>query len=169
MQAKMLLFGISGEFMTETKLQWKLNSSIGPLYLVASQHGLQGVYWNKQTIKMAKDPSESKFLKQAVKEILQYLSGERKSFSVALDIQGTEFQKKVWNELRQIPYGKTISYKELAQNVKNEKACRAVGTANGRNPLSLIIPCHRVIAANGTLGGYAGGLDIKTTLLSLEK
>ena len=82
--------------------------------------------------------------------------------------EGTTFQCSVWKALQTIPYGQTISYKELAERVENPKACRAVGTANGRNPIAIIIPCHRVIAANGTLGGYAGGLDIKTILLKLE-
>ena len=90
------------------------------------------------------------------------------SFTVPLAPQGTEFQMKVWSELRKIPFGKTISYRELARKVQNEKACRAVGTANGKNPLSIVVPCHRVIAADGSLGGYSGGLEMKRALLSLE-
>src|SRR5438445_11189765 len=90
-------------------------------------------------------------------------------FEVTLDIVGTPFQMQVWEQLRKIPYGVTYSYSDIASKIKNPKAVRAVGTANGRNPLSLIVPCHRVIAADGKLGGYAGGLSIKTQLLELEQ
>ncbi|RPI61177.1 MAG: methylated-DNA--[protein]-cysteine S-methyltransferase, partial [Ignavibacteriales bacterium] len=89
-------------------------------------------------------------------------------FDVPLDIEGTDFQKRVWNELRNIPYGKTISYKTLSEKLGDVKAIRAVGKANGQNPIAIIIPCHRVIGANGSLVGYAGGLDIKEKLLHLE-
>ncbi len=86
-----------------------------------------------------------------------------------LAAEGTEFQKKVWNELAKIPFGKTFSYGEIAGKIRNQKAVRAVGTANGRNPLAIIVPCHRVIAADGGLGGFAGGLEIKRKLLELER
>lgn len=156
------------------RVQFKLDTQkIGPLYLVADGETLVGIFWKPQASPLLKTlggkTAEEKFLKRAVAQIEEYLSGERSSFDLPLALEGTEFQKLVWNELQKIPYGETISYRELARRIKNEKAIRAVGTANGRNPVSLIVPCHRVIASDGTLGGYAGGLPIKTMLLELEK
>jgi methylated-DNA-[protein]-cysteine S-methyltransferase len=98
----------------------------------------------------------------------EYFAGTKKEFDVPLDIEGTEFQKKVWEELKKIPYGKTISYKTLAEKLGDVKSIRAVGKANGQNPIAIIIPCHRVIGADGSLIGYAGGLLIKEKLLHLE-
>jgi methylated-DNA-[protein]-cysteine S-methyltransferase len=158
---------MEGKMKTKV-VQWKLNSDIGPLFLVASEKGLRGLCWKKQAVPMALVPSESKILITTIKQVEEYLAGSRQKFSIPLDLQGTEFQKKVWQELLQIPFGKTKSYKEIAVLIQNEKAVRAVGTANGRNPISLIIPCHRVIGSNGTLTGYAGGLKIKEKLLKLE-
>ncbi|MFA6201221.1 MAG: methylated-DNA--[protein]-cysteine S-methyltransferase [Bacteroidales bacterium] len=103
------------------------------------------------------------------KELDEYFLGKRKEFSLPLFTIGTEFQKKVWDELLNIPYGTTISYKEEAKNLNKEKAFRAVANANGKNKLSIIIPCHRVIASGGELGGYGGGLGKKEFLISLEK
>ncbi|WP_394261401.1 methylated-DNA--[protein]-cysteine S-methyltransferase [Moraxella boevrei] len=108
-------------------------------------------------------------LLKIVNELDEYFSGTRTEFDVPLDIsQGTSFQQKVWLELLKIPYGTTISYAKLAKNIGKPTAFRAVANANGRNPISLIIPCHRVIASDGGLGGYTGGLDIKRILLDLE-
>ena len=101
-------------------------------------------------------------------ELTEYFNGKRKYFSVPLDIQGTDFQKSVWRQLLNIPYGKTISYMLLAKLIGNSKAVRAVGKANGENPLPILIPCHRVINSNGKLGGYSGGLDLKEKLLEME-
>lgn len=100
---------------------------------------------------------------------MEYFNGQRKSFDLPLNPKGTEFQKKVWNALLNIPYGSTCSYKDIAVNIGNEKACRAVGGANNKNPIFIIIPCHRVIGKNGSLVGYGGGLDIKLKLLELEQ
>lgn len=151
--------------------QRKINSRIGPLYLVASEKGLQGVFWTKQRAPMATDESErrSLILKKAELQLEEYLSGKRKDFDLPLDPRGTEFQKRVWEQLTKIPYGQTRSYKDIAKALNQESASRAVGSANGQNPLSIIVPCHRVISSNGSLGGYAGGLGIKEALLSLEK
>lgn len=154
--------------------QWKFDSEIGPLYLVASEKGLQGVFWKKHasasTVKnLDGNGPEIKILESAHAQLLEYFAGKRKAFDLIFDIQGTDFQKKVWAQLAKIPYGETASYSDIAQKIKNAKAVRAVGTANGRNPLSIIVPCHRVIAANGTLGGYAGGLPVKTRLLEIER
>lgn len=108
-------------------------------------------------------------LDKVVMQINEYLSGTRKKFDLILELEGTEFQKRVWTELQRIPYVKTCSYKDLAKKLNDQNASRAVGAANGKNPISLIVPCHRVISSDGTLGGYAGGLEIKHKLLSLEK
>ena len=111
----------------------------------------------------------SSVLDNAILQLNEYLAGKRKSFDLPLKFGGTEFQNRVWNELQKIPYGKTISYKELAERTGNIKACRAVGMANNKNPIPIIIPCHRVIGASGKLTGYAGGLEIKKFLLDLEQ
>lgn len=152
------------------KIQRKINTKIGAIYLVASDDYLYGIFWNDQKI-TAKGTSvkSKKILDKTEKQINEYLNGKRKTFDLPLRLEGTEFQKKVWAELAKIPYGETRSYKEIAKSLKNINACRAVGTANGKNPISLIIPCHRVINEGGKLGGYAGGLEIKEFLLSLEK
>jgi methylated-DNA-[protein]-cysteine S-methyltransferase len=112
---------------------------------------------------------ETVLLKEAIKQINEYLDGNRSSFDLSLELSGTEFQKKVWNALKEIPYGETRSYGQIAKIIGNEKASRAVGMANNKNPIAIIVPCHRVIGANGKLVGYAGGLDIKERLLKLEK
>ncbi len=153
--------------------QWHMLSPIGSLYLVASDQGLQGVFWGPQSAPLVNSIEGNEpailILAQAERELSEYFAGSRKDFHIPLEIKGTPFQKTVWSELQKIPYGKTTSYKDIAQKVSSEKAVRAVGTANGRNPLSIIVPCHRVIASNGTLSGYAGGVNIKETLLRLEQ
>ena len=111
---------------------------------------------------------ETALLKKANLELKEYFKGNRKSFDLPLDPEGTEFQKKVWKALEQIPYGETCSYKEIAVCIGNEKASRAVGMANNRNPIPIFIPCHRVIGSNGELVGYGGGLDLKEKLLEIE-
>lgn len=112
---------------------------------------------------------ETPLLAEAWKQLNEYFKGKRKEFDLPLAPAGTEFQLRVWNALQMIPYGETRSYKETALMAGNEKACRAVGMANNRNPISIIIPCHRVIGANGDLVGYGGGLDKKVFLLDLER
>ena len=101
-------------------------------------------------------------------QLKEYFSGDRNNFDLPLEIEGTEFQKRVWNELLKIPYGRTISYKELAIRLGDEKVIRAAASANGANPLPIVIPCHRVIGSDGSLIGYGGGLEIKEKLLILE-
>lgn len=153
-----------------SKVQRKLNSKLCPLYVVTSDKALYGIFWNDQKLPKAQVGSkEEKLLDKVEKQITEYLLGKRKKFDVTLELEGTEFQKSVWRELLKIPYGETRSYKQIAEGVKKPKAFRAVGTANGRNPVSIIVPCHRVINEGGKMGGYAGGLNIKETLLSLEK
>lgn len=102
-------------------------------------------------------------------QIMEYFAGKRRSFRFPYELRGTDFQKKVWHALCDIPYGETRTYKEIAIAVGNPKACRAVGMANNKNPIGIAVPCHRVIGANGKLVGYAGGLDMKEALLRLEK
>ena len=108
-------------------------------------------------------------IKKAYTQLEEYLSGKRTEFDIEIEKIGTEFQKKVWKELLNIPYGETRSYKDIAIAIGNEKACRAVGNANNKNPIAIIVPCHRVIGSNGSMTGYAGGLDIKEKLLKIEK
>lgn len=113
--------------------------------------------------------SETDLIKKASIQLREYLNGERMAFDVLFNPEGTEFQKKVWKALCDIPYGETRSYKQVAEAVGNPKASRAVGMANNRNPLMIFIPCHRVIGSNGKMVGYAGGVHIKEHLLELEK
>lgn len=105
----------------------------------------------------------------AFSQLTEYFLGKRKSFTFPIEMQGTDFQKRVWRALCDIPYGETRSYKDIAIAIGNPKACRAVGMANNKNPIAIVVPCHRVIGANGSLVGYAGGLEMKTALLELEK
>jgi len=112
---------------------------------------------------------EDPILTETKKELAEYLDGNRKDFDIPLLMVGTDFQKDVWNALLKIPYGTTTTYQELAKNIGNEKAVRAVANANGANAMALVIPCHRVIESNGGLGGYGGGVPIKQHLLELEK
>ena len=150
-------------------VQNSLVTPVGRLYLVASEGGLQGIFWKKQNVP-AKGPSRAmKFLRQAERELKEYFGGKRKRFTVPLDVQGTAFQKKVWKALSAIPYGRAVSYKEVASRIGLKKAVRAVGNANGKNPVCIVVPCHRVLAHDGTIGGYSGGLGIKRKLLDLEK
>ena len=152
------------------KFQMMMDSRIGPLYLVATEMHLTGVFWEKQNIPLIQNHnSAAAILNNTVIQLTEYLDGKRKQFDLPLAASGTPFQMSVWRELAKIPYGTTYSYKKLAATLNNEKACRAVGTANGCNPLSIIVPCHRVIAADGKLGGFAGGLEVKRKLLELEK
>ncbi|MBN8554348.1 MAG: methylated-DNA--[protein]-cysteine S-methyltransferase [Deltaproteobacteria bacterium] len=149
------------------------NSLVGDLYIVASEDALLNVSWTKQSAPLVKSldakSSEIKILSKVVKQLNEYFEGRRTNFDIPLSIEGTSFQKNVWRQLRAIPYGKTLAYKDIAKKIKNEKAVRAVGTANGRNSIAIVIPCHRVIAADGTMGGFGGGLINKAKLLHLEK
>jgi O-6-methylguanine DNA methyltransferase len=115
------------------------------------------------------DNEHSALSDMAYNQVCEYLKGKRKSFDFPFELQGTDFQKKVWYALCQIPYGETRSYKQIAEAVNSPKACRAVGMANNKNPITIVVPCHRVIGTNGKLIGYAGGIDMKKSLLKLEK
>jgi len=141
--------------------------------VLASSKGIKKIFFNpaKEITELStatKLRSDDPYLFGIFNQLKEYFEGTRKVFDVPLDLEGTDFQKKIWNELRNIPYGKTISYKSLSEKLGDVKAIRAVGKANGQNPIAIIIPCHRVIGANGSLVGYAGGLAIKEKLLHLE-
>jgi len=112
---------------------------------------------------------ETKLLKEADRQLREYFSGQRKEFALPLLLRGTDFQKKVWQALCRIPFGQTVSYQEIAEWVGSPKACRAVGQANHCNPISIVVPCHRVIGKSGDLTGYGGGMAMKEYLLALEK
>ena len=148
-------------------------SPVGALKLVASERGLSAILWENDNPKRVRlgelvvQPDHPVLL-QAERELAEYFAGDRTSFGLPLDAAGTEFQKKVWSALSTIPYGATRSYGELARQIGAPKASRAVGAANGRNPLSIVVPCHRAIGSNGALTGFAGGLETKRYLLSLE-
>lgn len=148
-------------------------SPIGELTLVASSRGLAAVLWEGDepvTVRfdpVTKDPNHP-VLREAGRQLREYFAGKRRQFNMQLDFSGTEFQNKVWHALQTIPFGETRSYGDIADQIGSRKAVRAVGAANGRNPIPIIVPCHRVIGANGTLTGFAGGLEIKAQLLALE-
>lgn len=112
---------------------------------------------------------EPEKLCEAADQLREYFAGERREFSIAYDLRGTPFQEQVWRALQNIPYGQSVSYKDIAESIGRAKAVRAVGEANNKNPLPILFPCHRVSGANGSLVGYAGGLPVKTKLLDLEK
>lgn len=146
------------------------NTKIGEIGIEENGTAVTKVYFvNDDLKKEIVRKKETTLIKEAIKQINEYLEGKRNSFDLLLEPEGTEFQKKVWNALKEIPYGETRSYGEIAKTIGNEKAARAVGMANNKNPIMIIIPCHRVIGANGKLVGYSGGIDIKEKLLNLEK
>lgn len=142
------------------------SSPVGVLELHATDEYLTRLYFRHE--KGVSSVNLSEVMKKCIGQLDEYFAGVRTSFELPLKVQGTPFQEQVWAALQTIPYGETISYKQLAERAGNAKACRAVGTANGKNPLAVFIPCHRVIASDGSLGGYAGGLQIKSELLRLE-
>ena len=149
-----------------------IESPIGPILLAGNEDGLKHLIFlkGKKKADIPKDwIQNTDFFKEAVRQLEAYFSGELKSFNLKLAPEGTDFQKSVWKALCEIPYGETRTYKEIAASIGKPRAYRAVGLANNRNPIPIIIPCHRVIGADGKLTGYASGLDIKEYLLKLEK
>jgi methylated-DNA-[protein]-cysteine S-methyltransferase len=141
-----------------------MKSPVGNLAAIVSAHGLQELKRTSEDLKPPKTP----FGRQVRDEIKDYFAKKLTKFDVKLDLQGTDFQKNVWSQLRKIPYGSMVSYGHVAHRLGKPKAARAVGLANHHNPVSIIVPCHRVIGAKGQLTGYAGGLDMKAYLLQLE-
>ena len=151
----------------------KIKSPVGELKLVASSNALVAVLWeserrNRVKLDTPKLAPEHPILLETERQLSEYFAGKRTQFDLPLEPDGSEFQKTVWHALRQIPFGRTQSYLNLAKAVGSPKASRAVGAANGKNPLSIIVPCHRVVGANGSLTGFAGGLHAKAMLLALE-
>lgn len=149
-------------------------SPVGALKLIASDTGLAAILWENDDPKRVwlfplAENNNHPILLETRRQLSDYFAGRLQKFTVPLDFAGTDFQKKVWGALLTIPFGETRSYAQIAQQIGNPKAVRAVGAANGKNPISIIAPCHRVIGANGTLTGFAGGLDAKAQLLDLEK
>ena len=148
-------------------------SPVGKLKLVASDKGLAAILWEQDDpcrvrLNVEKENPRHPVLLETERQLKEYFDGTRQSFSLDLDFAGTEFQKKVWHALLTIPHGQTRSYGQIAKQVGSPKALRAVGAAIGKNPISIIAPCHRVIGSTGKLTGFAGGLETKARLLALE-
>lgn len=147
------------------KFEKSIESPLGLLTLESDGTSLNALRFGKVSQGMPSCP----VLEQAETELKEYFAGKRREFSIPLSASGTAFQNRVWEELKRIPYGETVSYAELAARIGNPKACRAVGGANHRNPLPIVVPCHRVVGKNGVLTGYALGLPVKAFLLELER
>ena len=156
----------------ETLFFYRTPSPVSPLFLAASEKGLVRLEFEARTMKM--DPrlelrESQPALAPYLKELNEYFRGERRDFSIPLDLRGTPFQLACWHALLDIPYGVTCSYGDIARAIGHPKSYRAVGMSNNRNPVAIIVPCHRVIASGGSLCGYGGGLDLKRKLLDLEQ
>lgn len=148
---------------------WRYQFLFGAFTLVSTQDALNAISFQEELSLPEAIHEETPVLKQAAAQMAEYFAGQRKTFTIPLAPKGTEFQKRVWQALCDIPYGETRCYADIAAAIGNPKASRAVGMANNRNPLMIVIPCHRVIGRNGALTGYAGGLDLKQKLLCLEQ
>jgi O-6-methylguanine DNA methyltransferase len=148
-------------------------SPVGPLFLAASTKGLVRLEFEARVQKLNADTTRLDETEAAlapyVRELDDYFSGKRREFSLPLDLRGTEFQLACWHALLEIPYGETRSYRDIAEAIGHPHAYRGVGMSNNRNPVAIVVPCHRVIASSGSLCGYGGGLDIKRKLLDLEQ
>lgn len=152
----------------------RIESPVGLITLIASAEALVSLRWGQGVLDRVdsmgaiSQSSANGILRRTAEQLREYFCGKRHAFDIPLDPQGTDFQKQVWQQLLKIPYGQTISYGEQAQRLGRPQAARAVGAANGKNPIGIIIPCHRVIGASGHLTGFAGGLEVKRQLLDLE-
>jgi methylated-DNA-[protein]-cysteine S-methyltransferase len=150
------------------------DSPLGPLTLVASDGALAGLYMNGRAPEAVEtaapaEGADAAVLAEAARQLDEYFAGQRQSFDLPLAMAGTAFQRLVWDALRGIGYGETVSYGEIADQIGRPTAARAVGMANGRNPVSIIVPCHRVVGSDGSLTGYGGGIANKQRLLDLER
>ena len=142
---------------------------VGPMAIGGYKEWITHLYLPKNTVGLtAIGKKEPKMVKEAFRQLELYLDGKLREFDLPLKAEGTDFMKKVWEKLMEVPYGTTASYKDLAIAAGNEKAVRAVGMANARNPIAIFIPCHRIIGASGKLVGYGGGLELKTWLIEME-
>ena len=151
-----------------------MDSPVGPLTIVASDDGIRAVLWptdttNRVPLGDVETTDDHPILSKAVEQLGEYFDGRRQEFDLPLDANGSDFQQSAWAALRTIPYGTTVSYGEQAERMGDRRKARAVGAANGRNPVSIIVPCHRVVGSNGALTGFAGGLDTKEWLLGHER
>ena len=158
--------------MTKPILFTVMNSPLGEILLAGSTQGLTHVSFQAGTSPLIPEPNwqrDEDVWATAVTQLTEYFAGERQKFDLPLAPQGTPFQQEVWHYLQTIPYGRTTTYGTIAQELGKPMASRAVGSANGRNPIAIIIPCHRVVGSNGALTGYAGGLQFKAALLELER
>jgi methylated-DNA-[protein]-cysteine S-methyltransferase len=151
-----------------TKNLYFYETPVGKIGLADNGRAITDLFFGEDSPLTEYIINETELLKSAYKQLMEYFSGSRKIFDLSLAFEGTSFQQKVWKALLTIPYGQVRSYKDIARQTGNEKACRAVGMANNRNSIGIIIPCHRVIGSDGKLVGYGGGLDIKRYLLQLE-
>jgi methylated-DNA-[protein]-cysteine S-methyltransferase len=160
---------------TQSEYVYKIiQSPVGELKLLASDRGLAAILWRDENpqrirIRATREDANHPMLLETERQLNEYFAGKRKTFDVPLDFVGTAFQKRVWEALLAIPFGETRTYAEIATQLGDPKATRAVGAANGKNPISVIAPCHRVIGSSGKLTGYAGGLEAKARLLQLER
>ena len=160
--------GMRSRYVSKT-----MASPVGRLTLVATDDGLSAVLWENDRpgrvpLRIDGEERSHPVLVEAEQQLREYFAGTRTEFTLPLDVVGTPFQRQVWEALRTIPFGETRSYSEIAAQIGSPRAVRAVGAANGRNPLSIVAPCHRVIGASGKLTGFAGGLEVKARLLALE-
>ena len=153
----------------EMKYKWEMETPIGKIVIAESDGAISHLLFYDDKRLAGYETKETPGIKKAEKQLKDYFEGKRTEFDLPLYMDGTDFQKSVWGALQKIPYGETRSYKEIAEQIGNPKAVRAVGLTNGKNPISIIVPCHRVIGSNGKLTGYAGGLGIKDYLLKLEE
>lgn len=147
------------------KRGFSYETPLGAIWIVESEGAITNISYKKPG---EFKEEETTLTCEAARQLAEYFAGKRKEFELPLNPEGTDFQRKAWDALLKIPYGKTRSYKQQAELVGNPKASRAVGMSNNRNPIMIVIPCHRVVGANGSLTGYAGGLDVKRFLLDLE-
>lgn len=151
----------------------EVKTDLGPMHVTYSDNAISGLYWpsNLNRATLAKDfilKKDHTLIERLEAQLQEYFMGQRKTFDLPLDPIGTDFQRSAWQALVQIPFGKTISYQEQAEKLGAAQSSRAVGTANSKNPISILIPCHRVIAKSGKISGYAGGIENKKKLLALE-
>ena len=154
---------------------YQIDSPIGPLHLTSANKALTAIHhtferlqdWNKNDVIFKNE--KNIIIEKTIFQLTEYFNGKRKHFNIPIDLSGTNFQLKAWEALKNIPYAKTVSYSDQAKLIGNPKASRAIGNANNANPISIIVPCHRVIGKSGKLVGYGGGLDRKDYLLELEQ
>lgn len=148
---------------------YKTKTPIEEIFIVQEGDYLTGIYFENEIDESIYEKKETPLITKTILQLREYLDGKRKEFDLPLNPQGTEFMMEDWKALQTIPYGQTCSYKDIAEKIGRPKAFRAVGLANNRNPISIVIPCHRVIGADGKMVGYGGGVHIKEYLLDLEK